>query len=104
MKIPVELIGKHVKYENFLDPSMRCEGIPQYHRIISIRGYWSWGCIFDSQKKPAENIDYALANAIEDFFRYYGQIHKTTNAVGYMDSKGEMIFSAVLVNNYNRTH
>ena len=105
MKIPNALIGKEVKYSNKIDPSYRIGGLPQYRRIVQVRGPWGWGTIYDQKQSDQENgLTWSEMLAIRDFLRHYGQLRSTPNMVGQYDEEGSMVFSSWLVYEFNKNH
>lgn len=105
MKIPTELIGKEIRYSRKIDYSWYIGGYPQYHRIVEMRGPWGWAKIYDQRWDKEQNcMDWKEAESIRDFISFYGQLKRTPNGVGQVDVEGSMVFSNVLISQYNKTH
>lgn len=105
MKIPNALIGKEVKYSYKIDPSFRSGGLPQYRRIVQVRGPWGWGTIYDQKQSDQENgLTWSEAVTIGEFLRHYGQLRSTPNIVAQRDMEGSMVFSSWLVYEFNKNH
>ena len=102
-KIPQSVVGKFVRFSYKLNHQIRSGGYPQYEMKIFVRGPWSYEDIFNNQRRE-NKISHSEADAVFNFMRYYGQLRREPNSVGYTDWEGEMNFSPALVSEYNKNH